>query len=70
VRFYCLLFYCQILLAPWEHGVGPRSQPAQATQGSLRVVAFVMYTALAAGLSANAGPTQVCLFVRGDATCR
>ena len=49
--------------------MGPRSQPAQATQGSLRVVAFVMYTALAAGLSANAGPTQVCLFVHGDATC-
>ncbi len=59
----------QILLAPWEHGLGPRSQPAQATQGSLRVVAFVLYTALAAGLSGNGGPSQVCLFVRGYAAC-
>jgi len=45
------------------HGVGPRSLPPPATQGSLRVIAFIMYTALAAGFNAKAGPTQVLLHV-------
>ena len=48
----------QVLLEPWKHGVGSRAPPNAVTAGSLRVIAFMLYSALVAGFPKSAGPTQ------------
>ena len=48
----------QLILEPWKHGVGSRSPPSPVTQGNLRVIAFMLYSALVAGFPKSEGPTQ------------
>ena len=48
----------QLVLEPWKHAVGPRTQPSATTAGSLQVLAFMMYRGLTAGFHTSAGPTQ------------
>ena len=48
----------QLMLEPWKHGVGSRNPPSAMTQGNLRVIAFMLYSALVAGFPKSEGPTQ------------
>ena len=48
----------QLLLQPWQFGVGSKNRPSTKTEGNLRVIAFIMYNALSAGFKKEDGPTQ------------